>query len=95
MPDDDDDGLDGIDEDVLEAWFTKRMEREQAKRDRSKAPKDFGEGLDRMAGAVADELERRAEVRRQAREDADQEPSRPGNKGSGFLGLLGGESRSA
>lgn len=79
----------------FEQWFVQRQEREQAKKDRSKQPKDFGEFLDRVADAVLDRAEARQAERRKAADDAEQEPGRGGGEGDGvgakLRGWWGGE----
>lgn len=76
MADDQGLNLDPEDEARFEAWFTKRQEEEERKKNRSKTPKDFAEFMDRLADRVWERGEERAAERRKAEEDADQEPTR-------------------
>lgn len=94
MPDDND--LDPEVQEQFESWFQKRQEAEEAKRNRNKQPKDFGEFLDRVADAVLDRAEARQAERRKAADDGEQEPGRGGDDGGGFAAgvrrFWGGES---
>src|SRR5262245_42508922 len=63
-------------EDMFESWYQERVKKDEAKRNRNKQPKDFGEFLDRVADAVWERGEARAAERRKAAEDADEEPDR-------------------
>lgn len=88
MPDDD--GEETVDE-IVERKLAERLEAEEKKRNRNKPPKDFGDAVDRIADAVLDRLDLRVAERRQAAEDADQEPDRTNGEGkSGFAKLWGG-----
>jgi len=57
-------------------WYERKRADEDAAKERSKPPKDFGEAMDRLANRIWEVGEERAAARRQADEDADQEPSR-------------------
>ena len=85
------DDLDPDIADQFEKWYADRSAKDEAKRNRSKPPKDFGEALDRIADTVLDKLDERVEQRRRAAEDAEQEPDRGnGGKSPGWLRALGG-----
>lgn len=81
-------------EEMFEGWFQERMKREDAKRNRNKQPKDFGDFLDRVADAVWERGEERAAARRKEAEDADQEPDR-GRREPSTLEKWWGGSKSA
>lgn len=92
MPDDTNDTDDGDDlESMFEGWFQERMEREEAKKNRARQPKDFGEFLDKVADAVWERGEQRAAARRKDAEDGDQPPAK-GTGSSKFAQWWGGES---
>lgn len=92
MPEEpEDEGGERTQEEIFESWFQERMKKEQAARDRNKEPKNFGEFLDRLAGAVVDEAEKRAAARAKANDDDDEEPSR-GRAQGGFAKWWQGES---
>lgn len=84
MPDDESSEENGDLEELFEGWFQERMEREEAKKNRAKQPKDFGEFLDKVADAVWERGEQRAAERRQQREDDDQAPDRGRKEKSAF-----------
>jgi hypothetical protein len=67
-------------ETMFEGWFQERMEREEAKKNRAKQPKDFGEFLDKVADAVWEKGEARAAQRREQREEGEQAPARGASK---------------
>ena len=78
-PDPTDDPTDDL-ETMFEGWFQERMEREEAKKNRAKQPKDFGEFLDKVADAVWERGEQRAAERRSQREEGEQAPARGAGK---------------
>jgi hypothetical protein len=92
-----DDGGDGFDLDaLLDEKLEERAKAAEAKRNRNKQPKDFGEFLDRVADAVLDKIDERA-VQRQADRDAEDEAPSRGRGESAFSKFWngGGEERSA
>lgn len=75
MPDDTAD----LDPDVaeqVERVLAQREAEAKRQRERNKVPKDFGDFVDRIADAVLDRAQARADERRKADEGADEEPSR-------------------
>ena len=93
----DDDNTPGFDLDaLLDAKLEERAAAAEAKRNRNKQPKDFGDFLDRVADAVLDRMDERVAERRKAAEDADEEPTR-GRGDSAFSRFWngGGEEKSA
>lgn len=88
--DDDDDDI----ESRFESWYQERQAADEKKRNRAKQPKDFGEYLDRVADAVLDKIEERANKRREEREQADEAPAR-GSGESKFSQWWGSGERSA
>jgi len=92
--DDQDEGAQETEEERFARYFDERVKREQAERDKRKEPKNFGEFLDRLAGAVVDEAERRAEERNKPRDDDDEEPARGRSQG-GFARWWQGEANAS
>lgn len=88
MPDDDTEEL--TDEERFEAWYQDRKAKDEKEAARKKPPKDFGDAVDRIADAVLDKLDARAQERAAAREAEDEEPTRGERGTSGFLKMLGG-----
>lgn len=89
-PNNDDDlgELDPEEEQRFARFFERRQEEERRKAERSKAPKDFGEAMERIADRVIEKLDERAAERRRAADD--DEPPAKGSSGKGFMSLLGG-----
>lgn len=96
MADDDQhDNGDDFDPKMMEHFASFLDQREETKRkqaEKRKAPKDFGEFVDRVADAVLDRAEERAANRRKAADehDDDDEPSRGSGDKSGFAKFWGG-----
>lgn len=73
-------------------FLEKHLEAERKKAEKSKPPKDFGEGADRIAAAVLDALDKRVKERAEGGNDDPPHGSGAPAKKGGILGFLGGES---
>jgi len=79
---------------MFNSFMTDYVRDEDAKRERAKPPKDFGEAMDRLANRVWEVGEERAAARRKADEDADQEPSRSAKRSKFETFMFGSEEAS-
>lgn len=75
------DGTETVDE-IVERKLAERLADEEKKRTRSKQPKDFAEYRDVIKQEVKDAIAELAGERRQAADDADEEPTRGDGKSS-------------